>query len=307
MATLTPQFFQLLEANQKTVFFNEHDAQETKYTKLFNTVGSTKAYEDRIKVARLGTFVQKPEGTPVAYDDPAQGTQVRTVHQTFALGWRATEEMMEDDQFNVMSQMSRDLGASATDHMERLAWSLVNDGFTGTNYTGLENDVLFSTTHTILKGGATVNQSNVINPAVALSQTGLESIMNMVSTSQSDEGRYINVNPRFLLIHPNLQHLAYVLLNTEFKPGSADNDRNTVITSRSGLEPLVVPYLSSQTNWFVLSGPGDSGNTFQWNNRKSLTFSRQQDSDTFDQKFTARYRASVMWSEWRRNFASQAV
>jgi phage major head subunit gpT-like protein len=307
MATLTPQFFQLLEAEQKTVFFNEHEAQETKYTQLFDVVGSTKAYEDRIKVARLGTFVQKPEGTPVSYDDPAQGTQVRTVHQTFALGWRATEEMMEDDQFNVMSQMSKDLGASAADHMERLAWSLVNDGFTGASFTGLENDVLFSTTHTLLKGStATVNRSNVLSPAVALSQTGIEAIMNMVATAQSDEGRFINVNPKFLVIHPNLAHTAHVLLNTEFKPGSSDNDRSTVISSRSGLVPLAVPYLSSQTAWFVFSGPGQSGSTLQWNNRKSLTMSRQQDSDTFDQKFTARYRASVMWSEWRRNFASQS-
>ncbi len=305
MATLSPQFFQLLEAEEKTVFFDEFSMIAKLYSEIFDTKTSTKAYEDRVRVARLGTFVMKPEGTPISYDDPAQGTQVRTVHQTFGLGWRATEEMMEDDQFSVMSQMSKDLGESAADHRERLAWSLVNDGFTGTTYTGLEGDVLFTTTHTLLKGAiGTVNRSNVISPAVALSQSGLESLLNLIHTSQSDEGRFIMLNPVKLVIHPNLAHTAHVLLNTEKKPFSADNDRNTVISTRLGLTALTVPYLSSTSNWFVFSAPGK--NTLQWNERRPLSFFRSQDSDTRDQKFGATYRASVMWSEWRGNWASQA-
>ncbi|MBK25935.1 MAG: hypothetical protein CME70_18180 [Halobacteriovorax sp.] len=303
MATLTPQFFQLLEAEEKDVFFQSFQMQSLKYPQLFETRNSTKAYEDRIRIAGLGTFATKPEGTPVAFDDPVQGTQVRTVHQTFALGWRATMEMMEDDQFNVMNRMSSELGESARDHQERLAWGLVNDGFTGTTYTGLDNDTLFQASHTILKGASSTT-SNILSPAVALSQTGLESILTLASTTTSDEGRFVDLAPSILLIHPNEQHNAYVLLNTDYKPGSADNDRSTVVSSRSGLRPLEVPYLSSQTNWFVFSPPGK--NTLAWNNRKSLTFSRAQDADTFDQKFYGAYRASVMFDEWRGSWGSQA-
>lgn len=304
MATLSPQFFELLEAREMDVSFKSFEAQPSLKDRVFFTQKSTKAYEDRIRIARLGTFAMKPEGTPISYDDPAQGARARTVHQTFGLGWRATEEMMADDQFSVMDQMSGDLGESAADHRERLAWGLVNDGFSGTTYTGLEGDILFTTTHTILKGNATVNRSNVLNPAVALSQTGLEAMMNAWSVAQSDEGRYIRIMPSVLVVPPALQQTAYVLLNTEYKPGSSDNDRNTVISSRSGLEPLTVPYLSSTTNWFVFSAPHKEG--LVWNDRMPLTFARNQDSETFDQKFSARYRASVMFSEWRRSYASQA-
>ena len=247
MATLTPQFFRLLEAEEKQVMFKEFLVQERFYTQLFGTKSSTKAYEDRMQVAGLGTFVTKAEGTPIAFDDPVQGGQVRTVHQTYALGWRATMEMMEDDQFSIMGQMSADLGDSARDHQERLAWGLVNDGFTGTTYTGLEGDTLFQTAHTQLRAG-TGSVSNILSPAVALSATGIEDIMTLADTTTSLEGRFIQLNPNILLIHPNLQHTAYELLQTEYKVDSADNNRSTVVSSRSGLKPLQVPYLSSQTN-----------------------------------------------------------
>ena len=305
MATLTPQFFQLLEAEEKEVFFNTFDMQDLLYPQLFNVQPSTKAYEDRIRVSRLGTFATKPEGTPISFDDPVQGTQVRTVHQTFGLGFRVTMEMMADDQFGIMRQMSGDLAESALDHQERLAWSLVNDGFTGTTFTGLENDTLFTSTHTLLKGStATVNRTNILSPPVALSQTGLEDILTLAKVAESDEGRFIKVRPQTVVVHPNESHNLYVLLNTEQKPGSADNDRNTVVTSRSGLNPMSVPYLSSETNWFVF---GDkSKHTLTWNNRMSVEFDSSVDSDTRDMKFTSVYRASVMWSEWRSSWGSQA-
>jgi len=303
MATLTPQFFRLLEAEEKDVFFKEYKNTERLYTQLFATKPSKKAYEDRMQVAGLGTFVTKPEGTPIAFDDPVQGAQARTVHQTFALGWRATMEMMQDDQFSIMGQMSADLGDSARDHQERLAWGLMNDAFTGTTYTGLEGDTLCEATHAQLRSG-TGSVSNILSPAVALSATGIEDIMTLADTTTSLEGRFIQLQPNILVIHPNLQHTAYELLQTEYKVDSSDNNRSTVQSSRSGLRPLESPYLSSQTNWFMMTGPGK--NTLQWNNRMSVTFSRAQDAETKDQKFYACYRSSVQWSRWRGIFGSQS-
>lgn len=302
MATLTPQFFQLLEAEEKDVFFKTFSMQELMFPKLFERKKSTKAYEDGLRVAALGTYATKPEGTPVAFDDPIQGAQVRTVHQTYALGWRASEEMMEDDQFSIMSQMSGDLGDSARDHQERLAWGLLNDAFTGTTYTGLESEALFSSTHNLIKSGGT--QSNILSPAVALSTSGLESIMQLSRTMQSDEGRYINQEMSILLIHPNELENAYVLLNTEKKAGSADNDVSTVVSSRSGLSPLAVPYLTSTTAWSVHARPGRNGLT--WNDRRELRFDSAKDADTFDMKYYGSYRASVMLREWRNNYGSNA-
>ena len=87
MATLTPQFFRLLEAEVKDVSFKAFDQIPLLFPQLIQRKPSSKAYEDAMLVAGLGTYATKPEGTPVAFDDPVQGQQVRTVHQTYALGW----------------------------------------------------------------------------------------------------------------------------------------------------------------------------------------------------------------------------
>ncbi len=90
MATLTPQFFELLEADSKDITFKAFAMQDLKFPQLMQRKPSTKAYEDGMRIAALGTYATKPEGTPIAFDDPVQGARVRTVHQTFDLGWRAS-------------------------------------------------------------------------------------------------------------------------------------------------------------------------------------------------------------------------
>lgn len=307
MGTFTFNHPELLERDEKDIFFKSFAQRELMYPMLFNTRASTKAYEDGMRVAGLGTFHTKPEGTPVGFDDPVSAAKVRTVHTTYALGFRVTMEMAEDDQHDIISQMPADLGDSARDHQERLAWSLVNDAFSGSTYTGLVDGAaavsLCNSTHTALKTGTV--QSNILSPAVALSVTGLESLMTLASTVQSQEDRYITLDQSKLVFHPNLQHTAHVLLNTEFRPGSSDNDRSTVVSSRSGIAPCHIngiPYLTSETAWFLAGSDSD----LTWNDRKGLTFDQAKDSDSFDVKFYAHYRASVMFRRWEGFWGSNS-
>jgi hypothetical protein len=294
-----------METRMKEIFFKRFSMQELLFPRLFQRKTSTKSHEDRMRVAGLGTFQLKAEGTPVAFDDGVQGARVRTVHQTFALGTRATWEALEDDQFDIIDKMPEDLGDSARDHMERLAWALINDAYAaGGVYTGLESENLFASDHTGLKSGAT-NLSNILSPPVALSVTGLESALTAMRTTTSDEGRFIEVNRKRLLFHPNLMHTAYVVLQTEYRPGTSDNDKSTVASSRSGITPVVddgVPYITNQNAW-SLHGPAGQ-NSLTWNDRAKLFFEKANDNLTFDQLHWAAYRASVMFSEWRNNYAS---
>jgi hypothetical protein len=308
MGTYTFNHPELLERDEKDIFFKNFGMIDLMYPMLFKVRPSTKAYEDGMRVAGLGTFHTKAEGTPVGFDDPVSAAKVRTVHTTYALGFRVTMEMAEDEQEDIISQMPADLGDSARDHQERLAWSLVNDAFAGDTYTGLIDGAaavsLCNSTHTALKTGTT--QSNILSPAVPLSVTGLEDLMNTASITTSQEDRYINTVPNKLIYHPTLQHTAHVLLGTEYRPGGSDNDRSTVVSSQSGIVPLAkggVPYLSSTTAWFLASDKAD----LTWNDRKGLTFDQAKDSDSFDLKHYAHYRASVMFRQWEGFWGSNAA
>lgn len=299
MATLSPQFFELLEADQKEIFFDHLDEIAELFPQLFEQVSSTKAYEDRMRVAGLGTLVTKPEGTPIAFDDPVQGTRRRTVHTTYGLGWRATMEMMEDDQFGIMDRMSAELGRSTRDHRDRLAWSLIDDGFSGSTYTGLDGLALF-TSHTSIKTGT--SQSNALSPAVELGVTGLESVMTLARTTLSEEDRYIDLKHAVVVGHPNLMHTANVLLKTQYEVDTSNNNISTVVQSESGLTFLGVPYLTSTTAWSVHAPPGQNG--LKWYNRKDVTTDTALDPDTRDMKHYVLYRASVAFDEYRGNWGS---
>jgi hypothetical protein len=304
VATFSANFPEAMETRAKEWFFKTFTQLPLMFPSLFNRRPSTKRFEDRIRAAGFGTFMEKAEGAPVAFDDPIEGTRRRSTHTVFGLGYRATWEAIEDDQWNILDQMPSDLGDAARDHMERIAWALENDGFTGTSFTGLDNLPLYNTAHTSLRPGVGT-QSNSLTPALALGVAGLEAAMNNARLTLSEEGRQLNVMLRKLLYHPNLQHTAYTLLNTEFRPGSSDNDRSTVVTTRSGITPVEdqgVPYLTSQTAWSVhSSGRKES---LIWYDRAPLFFERGRDSVTFDQLHWAAYRAHPAIGEWRGHVGS---
>src|SRR5271166_3867812 len=262
MASFTSNFPELIEQRQKWIFFTQLERLELKYPHFFNIVTSVKAYEDAMRMAGLGTFVLKPEGNPISYDDPIQGSRVRVTHITYALGFRVTMEMWMDDLHGVMDRMPNDLADSAKDHQENLAWSVIINGFVTTFYTGLDAGALFAT-HTLLRTGAGT-YSNQLSPAIALSQTGLQALLIQARKLVNETGRRVVLRPKTLLIPPDLEFTAAELLESLYKVDSADNNINPVAMTRIGVKPAVVEYLSSATNWFLLAdkggvGPGEDG------------------------------------------------
>ena len=127
MATYSANFPELLEKRLREVYFNRYNMEPKRYPQVFNVKKSSNAFEDAIKVSGLGTLTVKPEGQPIGYDDPVQGTRKRTVHTTYALGFRVTMEMQMDDLYGIIEQMPRDLADATIDHQENLANPPEND------------------------------------------------------------------------------------------------------------------------------------------------------------------------------------
>jgi hypothetical protein len=110
-----------------------------------------------------------------------------------------------------------------------------------------------------------------------------------------------------LVYHPNLQHTANTLLDTQFRTGGSMNDVSQVSTTKTGITPLApggVPYLTSNTAWWLIAPV--SKNSPTWNDRDMLTFQQAPDADSFDIKHYAFYRASVMTREWRAVYGSNS-
>lgn len=295
MATLRGNLPEVYEARMAELFFKRLTMEPLIYPRVANIKPSSKAYEDAFRVSGLGTFQLKPEGTPIAFDDPVQGDRVRIIHDTYALGFRVTMEAREDAQYNVISDMPSDLGDSGRDHQENVFWTVFNNG--ATTVTALDGVVFFAATHAALKPkNPLVNaQSNILVPGVALSTVGLEAMHQNLRMTLSEEDRQTPMKMTQLLVHPANYYEATRLLESTQAPGSGDNDVN--VMNRFGIEIIDVPYLTDEDNYF--GGTDKSRHGVVYHNRKELTFSSGKDTVTMDDMFTSHYRASVGVRDWR--------
>jgi phage major head subunit gpT-like protein len=294
MSTFTHTAPELLEPFITEIFYNELNMIEARYPALFKMETSTRAFEEYLKMAGLDTFTTKLEGQPIAYDNPVQGNRVRRVAQTFALGFRITMEMREDDQHGIMAKMPSDLAEAARDHRENLAWGLLNDAFTGTTYTGFDGLAL-CTTHTNLKTGE--SQSNALSPAVALSVSGIQSALTTMRTTTNESGRFVQLRPTTIVCAPANEFNVTEILKTDKKVNSTENNINSVASSRTGLSDMIVEYLSSSTAWFLACGKNQ--HDLRWVTRKELSTDNNMDPYTKDMCYDAHYRAFVAFQEWR--------
>jgi hypothetical protein len=301
MATFRATMPELLETRLRRVYINNYGRTPSQWEKIANIESSTQAHEDTIRVAGLGLLVLKPEGTPVSYDDPVQGTRKRVVHQTYALGFRVTMEMMDDEQYNVIEKMPADLGDATREHKEILFWSMFNDAFAGATFSEVDpggSAIPLCGTHTFLRSGTAGSTfANFLSPTVALGVSGIESALTKFQLTPNESGRYIQIRPEWLVVHNNEAHKAYQLLETEKEPYTNENQVSTVRSSRTGLKPLETPYLTDTDSWFLVSPK--SQHQIKWYNRMKVAFSRDKDAQTKDALFDAMYRASVTWDDWR--------
>jgi phage major head subunit gpT-like protein len=303
MATFRGTAPEVFEARQAEVFFKNYTMEPSQYKKVFNVETSNKAYEDWFEFSGLGQFRTKAEGTPVTYDDPVQGTRRRITHSTFALGFRVTEEALEDAQYDVIERQSSDLGDAGREHEEILAWSVFNNN-ADANYPTIDGLALASTAHVILKPKvASANtDSNLASPGIALSITGLEDALTVMRTTKSREDRFMPLKPKFLIINPALAHEAYQLLESEHEINTNENQVSTVARSRTGIMALDTPYITDTDNWALVADKSQHKLTFH--SRKKMRFDSSTDSQTKDKLFDARYRASVVAKDWRGTYFS---
>jgi hypothetical protein len=301
VATFTSTAPDLLEPWVTEIFFNTYDQLEELLGKVFNVKRSTKAFEDTFIVSPLGPFMLKPEGTPINYDDPVQSGRKRTVHSTWALGFRVTMEMMDDDQHGIIAKMPDAMARSARHTREVQAWARLTNAFT-TSLGIPEGDgtarSLCNATHIRLKDLGT--SSNQASPGVAFSVSGLEDAITNFRLTQDEAGMRINLQPKQIVHHPNDEFVVMQVLDSQQEPYTADNQINTM--SRMGLTSLSVPYFPDTDNWFLLADKSQHSLCFY--ERMNLDFGRDKDSQTRDALFDGLMRFSVTHDDWRGVYGS---
>lgn len=235
------------------------------YTQFFGDAKqSVKARETYFERAGLGNFQVKTEGGPVSYTDPIAGNQIVYTHVRRANGYKITQEMIDHDRFREIEKLEMDLQIAGADDLEVAGHLVLNSGFSTTDNasygfkaTGYDGLSLFSTAHTRLDGGAT--QANRPATDINLGWTALANAITQFQVWVDHRGRPIRGFPSKLVIHPNDMLTAKELLGSQLKPGTANNEINSLGGEGLSLSSIIVsPYLTDTNSWFMLGDRVDT-------------------------------------------------
>ncbi len=289
-------FADLMAPGFRKVMFDEHNRRGDEWSQVYNMLTSKRQYEEDTQVWGFGTMPAKAEGSPIFYDEAVQGYDVRYTHNTFALGFRVTEELQDDDLYGKIAKLPKMLGLSAKQTIETNSANLFNNGFSAT--TGGDGQPLFSAAHPLSDGGTASNQLAV---AADFSATSLKQALIEFEDTVDDRGLPL-LQRATKILHPiELKWDVQEVLRSQLKPDSADNNMNPL--TQAGLSSMLWHYLTDSDAWFIL---GDI-HELNYFTRKPLTFTSGMDFDTGDAKFKANMRFSVGHTDWRGVFGTAGV
>jgi hypothetical protein len=264
------------------------------FSKVFPVMTSTRAIEQFTQVSGVGLFSEIGEGEGVNYDQPIQGFDKTFRHRKWGNGFKATQELIEDEQWGLIRKTASDLALAGRESIEIEVWSDFNNAF-DTNYTGPDGKALCVTDHPLVKAGGV--QSNALSVAADLDVVSLQLLLTLYETMKSSTGRFIHVPAKNLVVAPANRWTAYELTKSGMRPDTANNAVNATAYAEDGMPvPLVVPYLTDPDAWFLTAPPAETGLVFFWR-RKPYT--KQWVEDPTETACTAvRYRLSHGWTDF---------
>ncbi len=294
MATTQQNFSHLLAPGLRKVFFDKFKVWDEEYSKIATLLTSKKAYEEELVTVGLGRFERKLEGKSIIYDNPVQGDKQRYTHVSYALGFRVTREMWQDDLYGVMRKVSQELALSARQTVEVEFAGLIDDAFTGSVYTGVDSKALCALDHPLLIGGTYANE-----PATQtdLGIGALRSASERMEKTVSERGFPIQVGRgKLLVVTPAFQWIAQEIIRT--KEGKPYTSENTINAFNELDLTYTVNHFMSDEDMFLLMAPKDKHDIkFFW--RQKPIFENSDDFDTKDAKFSGFMRFSFGWTDWR--------
>ena len=239
----------------------------------------------------------------VEYDEPVKGFETHFRPVEFAKGFLVTRKLIDDKRLSGIFDQASELGDSAFRVREKAGANIFANAFSnatsetlddfGTNQVGGDNVGLCSLVHPAPPGADGSSQAN--EGTLALSDTAVATTRQAMMDFRDFQGDLLNVMPDEILVPPELEDTALVIVRSLQDPDSANN----AINPQAGRFTVRVwNYLEDSNAWFMM----DSGRRRQhlrWYDRIPLEFGREEDFDTFQAKFRSYMRFTLGWTDWR--------
>lgn len=285
----TGKFAKALYPGLSTIFGQSYKEKDKQYTNLYEQRTSTRNFEEGIGVSGFGLAVLKTEGNGISYDTAQQGYINRFTHKTYALGTTITEEMIEDNLYDLSVVGKKDVKAlafSMAQSMEVLAADPYIKAFSGGGITYGDGLELCVSNHPNIAGGTF---SNIPSVAVDISEAALEQAYIDISDFRNDRGLRIKVMPQTLIVPKSTMFEIERILKTELRYDTANNDMNALKAMGIYKNVVVNHYLTDSGEWFIRTDCPDGMVMYT---RRPVAFAMDNDFDTSNAKFKASFRVS---------------
>lgn len=304
-------FAALLEPKLRKVFYETYQEVPEQYSKIFKMNTSKKAKETDYGLGAMspwnefGSSTAAVEGATqmptVPYTTIPAGLERTYVHKEFAQGFIVERKFMDDEQYGVIEKMSGDLARAGRYKVETDAISILNNGFTTNLYDGKP---LFSDAHPLLNNTVVTPHgtgvcSNLITGA--LSDTALKNALTLGRKQVDEAGKLVQYQFDTLIVPPELEFVAYELIKSSQKVGTADNDINSI---QGRLKIVVMDFLTNSKSWFVQDSKRHQLNFF-W--RVKPEFKKEDEFNSLAQKYRGYMRYSFGASDFRGIIGSTGV
>ena len=299
MAISRAQLLKELLPGLNALFGMEYARYGEEHKEIFETEASERSFEEETKLSGFSAAPVKNEGSAISSDTAQDAWTARYNHETIAQGFSITEEAMEDNLYDSLSNRYTKALARAMSYTKQVkAASVLNNGFSA-SYLGGDGVALFSTAHPLVSGGV---NSNTPSTQTDLNETSLEAAVIQIAGWTDERGLLIAAKPRKLVVPPPLQFVATRLLETNLRVGTNNNDINALKNNGSIPEGYTTNHFLTDTNaWFLLT---DVPNGLKHFERVALATSMDGDFDTGNVRYKARERYSFGWSDPLGAFAS---
>ena len=296
MVMVRGAFSNLLAPGFRKIVFETYKERPTEGDRYLNMNKSQRAYEEDFPIAGFGTLLTKQEGGPVTYQDAIQGILKRYTWTTYGLGFRITEEMMEDDLYGIMgAKMSKALGRSARNNFEIVSHAVLNNAF-DTTVNGFESSIsLLSTSHVTLRG---LTQSNRPATDTDITLPAVQAAIEHFHGLNDEAGLPVMFIPRWIIYSVGDHWIVNQILKSEKLPGGNQNDVNQL--AQEGLTGMLSHYLTDADAWYCIADNHD----MNYFDRRPPRLTNTDDFETGDAKFKLTRRNGSGFGDWRGVYGS---
>ena len=301
-------FFETMLPAVQAKISQNFKAKKFLYNQVLNADTTSRSIEQFALMAGVGLPLMVQEGEDIPTDTFVQGYYTNFKPAKYGLAIAASQELVEDDKFGIISRRAVALSNSIYQCREIQGASVFNNAFDTTGaYYGSDGVALCASNHPLVKAGGT--QNNLLSTAADLDVGSLELALTDWELIKSHEG-FLQMLPTPRVLHASANRWnAVEILKSQTRSDTAN--RVSLNAFREGtetggaIEPLCWPYLTDPDSWFLVA-PAAETETL-WLDRKAPYTKAYYVEKNETGYVQMAYRATYGFYGWRGVYGTQGA